>query len=188
MSCWGDAPEGRRVPSGLSPGARHWARLHMGSRNRHNTSGQRRATTSSHRQAVTPVSCPAQEHRCRCLSRAGHLLLPQCAVFLCQMTTQAVWMTWLAHSSRSWVRSAQASVLISEGLGLGFHLFQSGISESLLAACWHLLAQPSVVGGRGTGVGLGRLTCLKGQPIEESRSRNAWVQGPGSWSAAWVSE
>ena len=33
---------------------------------------------------------------------------------------------------------------------------------------------------KGAGVGLEQLTCLKGQPVEESRSRNAWAWGLSS--------
>lgn len=37
-------------------------------------------------------------------------------------------------------------------------------------------ANSSVVEGKGAGVGLEQLTCLKGQPMEESRSRNTWAE------------
>lgn len=49
--------------------------------------------------------------------------------------------------------------------------------QSLLEALWSLLAQPWEVEGKGADVGLKRLSCLKVQPVEESRNQHAWIQG-----------
>lgn len=124
--------------------------------------------------------------RCTSLSGAGHFLMRQYIIPIFQMAALRLSVEALAQRLRSWATGqVLVSVLISVAAQVpwsqstafsGLESSHQAPRESLLEA--HGSPQPSnpsVVEGKGAGVWLEQLTCLKGQPVEESRSRNTWA-------------
>ena len=152
-------------------GARCCTRLYVGSWNRLDNPGRSRVA-SCFTDSVGHVSRP----RCSCLLGAGHFLTHQC-VPIFQMTTLRLSVDAWAHSSGAGVSSYLRGSSGAPGLGVPPFLVWDLHTRLPGSHCLRRIGAPWPSTRWWEGRGLKQLVCLKGQPMKESRSLNAWVQG-----------